>query len=105
MLSLFASYFVAMTVVPLFCARFLKRAHLEEDHVDTRSVFGRVIHRFNHRFERLLDRYERTLTRCAGAARARPSPASWAVCRRSAFVARTRFSASRSSRAPTPASS
>ena len=26
-LSLFASYFVAMTVIPLFCARFLKAAH------------------------------------------------------------------------------
>ncbi|MGE5415143.1 MAG: efflux RND transporter permease subunit, partial [Syntrophomonadaceae bacterium] len=61
--SLLASYFVAMTVVPLFCARFLKRAHLEEDHVDTRSAFGRVIHRFNHRFEQFLDRYASTLAR------------------------------------------
>ena len=61
--ALFASYFVAMTVVPLFCARFLGRAHLEEDHVETRSAFGRVIHRFNHRFERMLDHYGRTLTR------------------------------------------
>jgi multidrug efflux pump subunit AcrB len=61
--SLLASYFVAMTVVPLFCARFLKRAHLEEDHVETRSVLGRFIHRFNHRFERFLDRYARTLSR------------------------------------------
>ncbi len=26
-ISLFASYFVAMTVIPLFCARFLKRVH------------------------------------------------------------------------------
>ena len=62
-LSLMASFFVAMTVVPLFCSRFLRTAHLEEDHVDTQSWFGRVIHRFNHRFELMLDRYSRTLTR------------------------------------------
>lgn len=60
-LSLLASYFVAMTVVPLFCSRFLKTAHLEEDHVDTLSRFGRFIHRFNHRFEQMLDRYVRSL--------------------------------------------
>ena len=60
-LSLVASYFVAMTIVPLFCARFLRTAHLEEDHVDTRSAFGRFIHRFNHRFEQMLDRYVRSL--------------------------------------------
>jgi len=60
--SLLASYVVALTVVPLFCARFLRRAHLEEDHVETRSAFGRLIHRFNHRFEVFLDRYARTLT-------------------------------------------
>ncbi|HTR01788.1 MAG TPA: efflux RND transporter permease subunit [Thermoanaerobaculia bacterium] len=60
-LSLFASYFVAMTVVPLFCSRFLRTAHLEEDHVDTLSGFGRFVHRFNHRFEQVLDRYVRSL--------------------------------------------
>jgi HAE1 family hydrophobic/amphiphilic exporter-1 len=60
-LSLMASYFVAMTIVPLFCARFLRKAHLEEDHVDTTSTFGRFIHRFNHRFELMLDRYVRSL--------------------------------------------
>jgi multidrug efflux pump subunit AcrB len=60
-LSLMASYFVAMTIVPLFCARFLRKAHLEEDHVETQSKFGRFIHRFNHRFEQMLDRYVRSL--------------------------------------------
>ena len=30
--SLFASYAVAMTVVPLFCARFIKSAHGEAAH-------------------------------------------------------------------------
>jgi len=61
--SLLASYFVALTVVPLFCAKLLRRAHLEEDHVDTKSAFGRIIHRFNHRFERMLDGYGATLAR------------------------------------------
>ncbi len=60
-LSLLASFFVAMTVVPLFCARFLKKSHLEEDHVDTKSAFGRFIHRFNHHFENGLDKYGRGL--------------------------------------------
>jgi len=31
-ISLFASYFVAMTVIPLFCSRFLKQAHHAEGH-------------------------------------------------------------------------
>jgi multidrug efflux pump subunit AcrB len=31
-ISLFASYFVALTVVPLFCARFIKSAHGDVDH-------------------------------------------------------------------------
>jgi HAE1 family hydrophobic/amphiphilic exporter-1 len=62
-LSLLASFFVAMTVVPLFCAKFLRTAHLEEDHVDTLSRFGRFVHRFNHRFELFLDRYVRSLAR------------------------------------------
>ncbi len=61
--SLLASYFVALTVVPLFCAKLLRRAHLEEDHVDTKSAFGRIIHRFNHWFERMLDGYGATLAR------------------------------------------
>src|SRR5581483_6021369 len=32
-LSLFASYFVAMTVVPLFCAKLIKSPHLDHEHV------------------------------------------------------------------------
>jgi HAE1 family hydrophobic/amphiphilic exporter-1 len=62
-LSLAASFFVAMTIVPLFCARFLRRAHLEEDHVATRSRFGRFIAKFNHWFEKMLDRYDAALVR------------------------------------------
>ncbi len=51
-LSLFASYFVAMTVVPLFCARFMKHAasgHAEDGESHSRKSIGR---RFNDGFNR-----------------------------------------------------
>lgn len=56
-ISLFASYFVAMTVVPLFCARFLKGHHKHkgaETHLSWGTKFNRW---FNQAFERMLDRY------------------------------------------------
>jgi multidrug efflux pump subunit AcrB len=60
-LSLFASYFVAMTVVPLFCAKLIKSSHIvhevDEEHV-AHSFFGRVIRRFNRGFEALLKKYD-----------------------------------------------
>jgi multidrug efflux pump subunit AcrB len=62
-LSLLASFFVAMTVVPLFCAKWMRRVHLEEDHVVTASWGGKIITRFNHRFEQMLNRYDQTLAR------------------------------------------
>ncbi|HLJ16117.1 MAG TPA: efflux RND transporter permease subunit [Bryobacteraceae bacterium] len=58
-ISLFASYFVAMTVIPLFCARFLRGFHLEEDH----SASGRFNRWFNRGFTRLLEFYERSVRR------------------------------------------
>ena len=50
-LSLFASYSVAMTVVPLFCARFIKSAHGDGriDHAEVPS-FGRFVTAFNRRY-------------------------------------------------------
>jgi multidrug efflux pump subunit AcrB len=74
-LSLFASYFVAMTVVPLFCAKFIKSAHHEPagatgegrdpavaDQVS--ASWGRRFNMwFNRRFTLMLDRYEATLGR------------------------------------------
>ncbi|MBN9659052.1 MAG: efflux RND transporter permease subunit [Acidobacteria bacterium] len=64
-LSLFASYFVALTVVPLFCARFLKHAAPETD----KPGFGtRFNARFNRGFEAFLSRYDRA----AGVAVRRP---------------------------------
>jgi HAE1 family hydrophobic/amphiphilic exporter-1 len=69
-LSLFASYFVAMTVVPLFCANLIKGHHGHEtnpgaDSGNNRPVqpWGRRFNtRFNRWFVRMLDRYENTLS-------------------------------------------
>jgi multidrug efflux pump subunit AcrB len=69
-LSLFASFAVAMTVVPLFCARFIKSpAHhgtpssereVTVDHVRSRRSFGdRFNIWFNNRFESFLRFYDR----------------------------------------------
>ncbi len=73
-LSLFASYFVAMTVVPLFCAKWIKAAH---GHAVAESVGGewpvapdgfrswgrRFNGWFNRQFTRMLDHYEGSLGR------------------------------------------
>lgn len=53
-IALFASYFVAMTVIPLFCSRFLKNPRPAANV----SRF-RFHERFDRQFERLLDVYER----------------------------------------------
>jgi multidrug efflux pump subunit AcrB len=63
-LSLFASYGVAMTVVPLFCARFIKAPH----HVGTGghgkpSWGARFNAWFNRGFDRLLGGYDRAIAR------------------------------------------
>ncbi len=85
-LSLFASYFVAMTVVPLFCAHFIKARQVEAHEIEVQDIlpddsaahsvlvlpplprgvagWGRRFNqRFNHLFTRMLDRYEHTLAR------------------------------------------
>lgn len=69
-ISLFASYFVAMTVIPLFCARFLRTFHHvpPEETADTAataegdlSLGARFNAWFNRSFTRLLDFYERSV--------------------------------------------
>jgi multidrug efflux pump subunit AcrB len=68
-LALFASYFVAMTVVPLFCARFMKAPHHADaapadaaGHQPPAAPAARFLERFNQafsrRFEQLLIWYE-----------------------------------------------
>ena len=56
-ISIFCSYFFSMTLVPLFCAKFI-RLHHGEHAGQKRSLFRRIIHNFNIRFQRLLDAYE-----------------------------------------------
>jgi multidrug efflux pump subunit AcrB len=62
-LSIFASYIFAMTVVPLFCAQFVRVHHSdhheqgEEARVKV-SLFQRFLNRFNEQFHRLLEHYE-----------------------------------------------
>src|SRR3954469_20700005 len=46
-LSLFASYFVAMTVVPLFCAKFIRNAHSQAGDEPTCGAPKSVAQRFN----------------------------------------------------------
>jgi multidrug efflux pump subunit AcrB len=65
-LSIFASYFFAMTVVPLFCAKFIRQDPLGIEHegdIDAvegtkPNFFKRFLVIFNRHFQRLLDRYE-----------------------------------------------
>ncbi|HEX3739805.1 MAG TPA: efflux RND transporter permease subunit [Terriglobales bacterium] len=68
-ISLFVSYVVAMTVIPLFCSRYLKavphtgeHAHAEYEvepaAAPNQSWWGRFTAGFNRQFNRLLDYYE-----------------------------------------------
>jgi hydrophobic/amphiphilic exporter-1 (mainly G- bacteria), HAE1 family len=59
-LALFASYFDAVTVVPLFCAYFLKPIHHAEEGAPVRKSWGARFHAgFNAKFEKMLDVYEK----------------------------------------------
>jgi HAE1 family hydrophobic/amphiphilic exporter-1 len=57
-ISLFASYFVAMTVIPLFCAKYLKGGEHGEGH-EAKGFNGW----FNRNFNRALSAYEGTVRR------------------------------------------
>jgi HAE1 family hydrophobic/amphiphilic exporter-1 len=59
-LALIASYFVAMTVVPLFCAKWIKApAHAKD--AAPHGAMERFNAWFNGRFQALLDRYDRAI--------------------------------------------
>jgi HAE1 family hydrophobic/amphiphilic exporter-1 len=61
-LSLAASYLVAMTVVPLFCAKWMGRHEADEElQGDKISTLGRIVEKFNLYFEKILGKYDRTL--------------------------------------------
>jgi multidrug efflux pump subunit AcrB len=61
-LSIFASYFFAMTVVPLFCANFIHLEHHDPDVQNAErkpSLFQRIVDRFNAHFQSFLASYEK----------------------------------------------
>jgi HAE1 family hydrophobic/amphiphilic exporter-1 len=68
-LSLAASYFVAMSVVPLFCAQFIHSAH---EIGAEGGVIGRWLHRILGPFNRGYDKLLRTYDRAIEASLARP---------------------------------
>ena len=64
-LSLAASYVVAMTVVPLFCAKLIHK-HEADEEVGEGAIgarFGVVAKKFNVYFEKMLAGYDRTLAK------------------------------------------
>src|SRR5262250_1633884 len=64
-LSLAASYLVAMTVVPLFCAKLIKK-HQADEEVGAGSQgsrFGRIATKFNVYFEKMLGFYDQTVSK------------------------------------------
>jgi len=61
-LSLFASYFVAMSVVPLFCAKLIKHRQADEELGDTFTWrWDGVGNMFNSYFKSMLEKYDGTL--------------------------------------------
>lgn len=83
-ISLFASYFVALTVVPLFCARFIKSPHGElvhesaegeytvaPEHPERKPGWGERFNlRFTAAFDTLLHRYDRLVEKVLDAPKA-----------------------------------
>jgi multidrug efflux pump subunit AcrB len=57
-LSIFASYFFAMTVVPLFCAKFIRLRRDVEGKQSRLSFFTRFETLFNEKFQAMLNWYE-----------------------------------------------
>ncbi|HLH43734.1 MAG TPA: efflux RND transporter permease subunit [Bryobacteraceae bacterium] len=60
-LSLFLSYFVAMTVIPLFCARYLSRSRQRNQSASQNPPPASFHFSFRRVFARLLDSYEFTV--------------------------------------------
>jgi multidrug efflux pump subunit AcrB len=76
-LSIFASYFFAMTVVPLYCAKFIRLRHEPDGRKETQGgLFVRFEKAFNEQYERMLNWYERLAKR----AMKRPGLTAAAIC-------------------------
>ncbi len=80
-IALFCSYVVAMTVVPLFCSRFIKHTghsvehesaeeddpvpeHMRGGHGRKKNIFTMVVYRFNQGFGWLQRRYDQAIHHC-----------------------------------------
>jgi multidrug efflux pump subunit AcrB len=63
-LSLLASYIVAMTVVPAYCAKVMHKHEADEElEGDEVSAFGRLVKRFNQMFAAMVANYDKSLAR------------------------------------------
>lgn len=62
-IALFCSYMVAMTVVPLYCARFIP-PQFHEGHPRRGGIFNTIIGKFNDAFALLQSRYDRAIHYC-----------------------------------------
>jgi len=64
-LSIFASYIFAMTVVPLYCAQFIRIDHHDEAHGESKKKgwFAYIVQKFNEFFLKVLIYYEKTVTK------------------------------------------
>ena len=60
-LALAASYLVAMSVVPLFCQRFIKSVHGAVAHHGRMSVFSRMVSNFNRKYDQMLMYYDQSV--------------------------------------------
>jgi len=74
-LSIFASYVFALTVVPLYCAQFIQLGHqAKNEEGQSPGALVRVVHRFNEGFRQLIAIYEKWVTR------AMANPGTTAAC-------------------------
>ena len=60
-LALFSSYLIAVTVVPLFCSRFLRDEDSHHDGEGKHTLMQRFNNAFNRSFERMLNVYSRVV--------------------------------------------
>jgi multidrug efflux pump subunit AcrB len=81
-IALFCSYVVAMTVVPLFCSKYIKHHGQEQEHLSAeigdpvpehmhggrgkRGIFGTVVYHFNEGFGWLQGKYDAAIKYCLG---------------------------------------
>ena len=60
-LTLAGSYFFAMTVIPLFCAKFIKNTGHQVGHRPGATVYQRVLRGFNRGYDSMLLHYDRAV--------------------------------------------